>query len=53
MLIKHAREALPKLVTIRVGDSRMPLAQLAIEAPQLTSVLYEKEIAELAGLPAD
>lgn len=52
MLVKHARETLPELVTIQVGDSRMPLTQLATEVPRLTSVLSEKEIAELAGLPA-
>ena len=52
MLVRRARETLPKLVTIRVGDSRMPLRQLATEVPRLTSVLSEKEIAELAGLPA-
>jgi hypothetical protein len=52
MLVRHAREMLPELVTIQVGDSRMPLRQLATEVPRLTSVLSEKEIAELAGLPA-
>lgn len=52
MLVTHARETLPSLVTIQVGDTRMPLTQLATEVPRLTSVLSEKEIAELAGLPA-
>ncbi len=52
MLVRHAREMLPGLVTIQVDDSRMPLRQLATEVPRLTSVLSEKEIAELAGLPA-
>ena len=48
----QAREKLPSLVTIQVGDSHMPLTQLATEEPRLTSVLNEKEIAELAGMPA-
>lgn len=52
MLLTHAREKLPQLVTIQVGNTRMPLTQLASEVPRLTSVLSEKEIAELAGLPA-
>lgn len=52
ILVKHAREALPELVTVQVGDSRLPLTQLATEVPRLTTVLSEKEIAELAGLPA-
>jgi len=52
MLVTHAQETLPSLVTIQVGDTRMPLTQLATEVPRLTSVLSEKEIAELAGLPA-
>lgn len=52
MLVRHARETLPELVTIQVGDTRMPLTQLASEVPRLSSVLSEKEIAELAGLPA-
>lgn len=52
LLIRYARETLPELVTIQVGDTRIPLTQLASEVPRLTSVLSEKEIAELAGLPA-
>jgi len=52
MLVTHARETLPPLVTIQVGDTRIPLTQLATEVPRLKSVLSEKEIAELAGLPA-
>ncbi len=52
MLVKHAREMLPELITIHVDDSRTPLTHLATEVPRLTSVLNEKEIAELAGLPA-
>jgi hypothetical protein len=52
MLVTHARETLPSLVTIHVGDRRMPLTELATEVPRLTSVLNEKEIAELAGMPA-
>jgi hypothetical protein len=51
MLVRHARERLPKVVMIPVGDTRMPLARLAWEVPQLTAILSEKEIAKLAGLP--
>src|SRR5207237_4015821 len=52
MLVRYARERLPKVVMIHVGDTRMPLARLAWEVPRLTSILSEKEIARLAGLPA-
>lgn len=52
MLVRYARERLPKAVMIRVGDTRMPLVKLAWEVPRLTSILSEKEIAWLAGLPA-
>jgi hypothetical protein len=52
MLLSHARETLPSLVAIHVGERHMPLTQLATEVPRLTPILNENEIAELAGLPA-
>ncbi len=52
MLVTHARERLPSLVTILIGDTRMHLTELATEVPRLTHFLNEKEIAELAALPA-
>jgi hypothetical protein len=52
LLVTHAREILPPLLTIQVDDTLMHLTQLATEVLRLSSVLSEKEIAELAGLSA-